>query len=103
MDRTQTSPRPATSPDPAAARPRCRCVKLGSFTCPRTHPFEALRSQLEAEGYRPYRDPIDAEIIARREWFTCVCRRQLGYVGLARPGCYRAFAVCAHCGHWCEV
>lgn len=84
-------------------RPACRCVRLGSFNCPRTSPFDALGADLVAQGYGSHHDPVDAEVIARRQWFTCLCGRQLVYVGLARPGSYRAFAVCRRCGHWCEV
>ena len=90
-----------TSPT-AVETPPCKCRGRIDFCCPTTRPFEALREELAAAGYTPHHDELDAEMISKRLWFRCVCHRRLTYVGLARPGSYRAFAVCTGCRHWWE-
>jgi hypothetical protein len=61
-----------------------------------------MRDRLQAAGYTPHHDKVDAEMIAKRLWFRCVCRGRMTYVGLRRPGSYRAFALCSRCAHCCE-
>ncbi len=80
----------------------CRCGGRIDFCCPQTQPFDAVRDELRAAGYTPHHDNLDAQMIASRLWFRCLCRRRLSYVGFGRPGSYRAFAVCSRCGHWWE-
>jgi hypothetical protein len=45
-----------------------------------------MRDRLQADGYTPHHDKVDAEMIANRLWFRCVCRGRMTYIGLRRPG-----------------
>jgi hypothetical protein len=43
----------------------CRCGGRIDFCCPQTRPFEAMRDRLQAAGYTPHHDKVDAEMIAK--------------------------------------
>jgi hypothetical protein len=44
-----------------------------------------MRDRLQADGYTPHHDKVDADMIANRLWFRCVCRGRMTYIGLRRP------------------
>jgi hypothetical protein len=69
------------------------------FTCPEIRAFDSVERELEAGGYAPHTNRIDARVV---QCFPCMCGRLLAYVGAKRPGSYRFFGVCRPCGHWLE-
>lgn len=62
--------------------------------------FRNLKQELADDGYRPYYNDMDAEIASGT---PCQCGKIPTYHGMRHEnGSYRAFAVCAACGHWEE-
>ena len=63
---------------------------------------DQLTDQLCQEGYH-FGAPspeIGQQDAAESEQVPCrKCGRQVTYLGFHRPGSYRAFVLCSHCGH----
>ena len=73
--------------------------------CPAVEPLEDLLDELHAAGWSSHFNDIDAAAakspLARCT--NCDRRGSFEYVGMKSECSYRAFWICARCGHWTEV